>query len=54
MTYDGHYLYSYDPENRLTKVKKPEQGPGALTWRMKTYRPRPIRRAARRRAIRRR
>ena len=31
MTYDGHQIYSYDPENRLTKVKKFEQGPAALS-----------------------
>ena len=30
MTYDGHQIYSYDPENRLTQVKKLEQGPAAL------------------------
>ena len=31
MQYDGHYVYKYDPENRLTKVKKQPQGPGALS-----------------------
>jgi YD repeat-containing protein len=31
MTYDGNNIYSYDPENRLTTVKKRPQGPGALS-----------------------
>jgi YD repeat-containing protein len=30
MTYDGHKIYRYDPENRLTQVKRFEQGPGEL------------------------
>ena len=24
MTADGHYSYTYDPENRLTQVEKPD------------------------------
>jgi RHS repeat-associated protein len=28
MTHDGHYTYSYDPENRLTKVTKDSPGQG--------------------------
>ena len=28
MTQDGHYTYSYDPENRLTKVTKDSPGQG--------------------------
>ena len=30
MTYDGHYIFDYDPENRLNKVKRFEQGPTAM------------------------
>src|SRR4030042_294962 len=30
MIYDGHYVFDYDPENRLNKVKRFEQGPTAL------------------------
>ena len=31
MIYDGNNIYSYDPENRLVKVKKFPQGPSALS-----------------------